>query len=370
MADFLNITLILVAGTVAVAQDLTIHKVRNWLVVSVLAVYLALLLTGVLTISPWPYKVVLINIAIGAICSISMWQFEIWPAGDAKLFILFTVLLPLGYYVNGPIMYFPAMALLLNIFCLGALFLCLKIVLKLAFYLYSIVLKREFFKTMRKGGALALKGLPSFLNTMLFIMLTYIVARLVGDYLLGLGYSLFKSLAVFQFLIVFLLYRRLVTFFRSRLVMTTCLLVLSGLIFMKFALLKFDSSALFAYMIVIFRMTLYSIMAIQVIISVFDLYIKVTQVYEIAPGELEPWVIIDKESVLKVLKEKGVTMKFTADGIDPEDVEKLKKILPPDYKIKAHKTFPFAPFIAAGVLLTMILKMSLLHIVMAYMRAG
>ncbi|MFH1540016.1 MAG: hypothetical protein ABIH66_13765 [bacterium] len=368
MPQMLSTALILATGAIAISQDLTTRKVRNWLLVLVLSIYGALLVAGWLTIGPWSYNAVITNIIIGAVCSIAMWHFEIWPAGDAKLFILFVILLPQDYYVNGSIMYFPSLALLLNIFCLGVAFLCLKVIVRLGIYVHSLVARGVFLKTARSGGRDALKGLPTFSNTMLLFMLTFLVARLVGDSVVGYGSSIFKSLAAFQFLFVFLFYRRLVTFFRSRLVITTCLLTLLCLVMVKFALVKFNFVALYDYMSVVIRLSLYSIMAIQVLITAFDVYINATQVFEITPDRLEPWTIIDKDSVAANLKEHSLTIKFSADGIEPGDVEKLREILPDDHKIKVHKTFPFSPFVVGGVLLTMILKMSLLQIIIMKLR--
>jgi hypothetical protein len=368
MSNTLSVILILVTGAFAVFQDFTIRKVRNWLMLSVLTVYVALLISGLLTIDPWPYKTVLLNIFIGIVCSAAMWQFEIWPAGDAKLFILFTILLPLDYYLNGPTKYFPAVALLMNIFFLGILFLCLKVLVRLGMYFFSLSKNGVLRKTIHSGIATALKGLPAFMDTMVFIVLTFLVARLVGDYVIGYGVNIFKSLATFQFLFIFLFYRRLVTYLRSKLVVTTCLSLLVGLSLLKLALLNFNFPVLYAYMFTIFKMSLYSIVAIQVLIIAFDIYIKITQIFEITPDQLEPWIIIDRESISEILKEHNVKIKFTADGVEPEDVDILKEILPAGHKIKVHKTFPFAPFIVGGVLLTMLLKMSFIHMITLLLR--
>jgi len=368
MSQMLTTALILITAAVAVLQDLKIRKVRNWLMLGVLSVYGALLLTGVLTVGPWPYNVVIINIIIGTITSVAMWLFGIWPAGDAKLFIVFVILLPHYYYTNENIIYFPSLTLLLNIFCLGVGFLCLKAIVRLVMYAYSLAAKGVFLKTALAGGINGLKKLPAQFNTLAFFLLTYLVARMVGDYVLGYGFRIFKSLAAFQFLIIFFFYRQLTAYFRSKLVMATCVLILLMLMFLRLALMGFDYAAFYVYMIALVRMSLYSIVAIQILITAFDVYINATQVFEITPDRLEPWIIIDRESVASKLKEHGVTIKFSADGIEPQDVETLKQILPRDYKIKVHKTFPFSPFVAGGVVLTMLLKMSLLHLIMMRLR--
>ena len=55
-----------------------------------------------------------------------LWQFKLWSAGDAKLFTLFAFLIPLNFYSNYYLNYFPSFILLVNTFLLIILFLVIK----------------------------------------------------------------------------------------------------------------------------------------------------------------------------------------------------------------------------------------------------
>ncbi|MFA6193325.1 MAG: hypothetical protein WC726_00480 [Parcubacteria group bacterium] len=71
-----------------------------------------------------------IDIAINSLISLAvgylLWHFKLWAAGDAKLFFVFSLLLPLKYYSNGAFPHFPSLALLLNVFTFAFIFLILR----------------------------------------------------------------------------------------------------------------------------------------------------------------------------------------------------------------------------------------------------
>ena len=71
-----------------------------------------------------------LDVAINSLISLAvayiLWHFELWAAGDAKLFFVFSFLLPLKYYSSGAFPHFPALALLLNVFTFAFIFLVLR----------------------------------------------------------------------------------------------------------------------------------------------------------------------------------------------------------------------------------------------------
>jgi hypothetical protein len=59
---------------------------------------------------------VLINTLISFVVGYILWYFRLWSAGDAKLFVVLTFLLPLDYYSKNFFLYFPSIILLINVF--------------------------------------------------------------------------------------------------------------------------------------------------------------------------------------------------------------------------------------------------------------
>lgn len=58
-----------------------------------------------------------------AIFSFAFWKWRVWRAGDAKLFSLVALLLPLKYYAGSYFFAFPALPLLINVFSVAILWL-------------------------------------------------------------------------------------------------------------------------------------------------------------------------------------------------------------------------------------------------------
>lgn len=56
------------------------------------------------------------NLALSVLTGYLLWHFNVWSAGDGKLFIAFSSLLPLSIYQVGFYKLFPAIAVLVNIF--------------------------------------------------------------------------------------------------------------------------------------------------------------------------------------------------------------------------------------------------------------
>lgn len=58
----------------------------------------------------------LVNFIITIFIGYMLWYFNMWSSGDAKLFILFSLLLPFNYYLWGNVNYFPSFTILFNAF--------------------------------------------------------------------------------------------------------------------------------------------------------------------------------------------------------------------------------------------------------------
>ncbi len=82
---------------------------------------------------PWGYYARLaLHAALSFACAYALWRYSVWPAGDAKLFIVFALILPL---VNPNLPGFPRMlfvVMLINIFVPAGLILSVETLVRLA----------------------------------------------------------------------------------------------------------------------------------------------------------------------------------------------------------------------------------------------
>jgi Flp pilus assembly protein protease CpaA len=121
--DYLFLPMIFLIGLITSYQDFRYGKIKNkWIILGLawgLGIYLFFLVWGLISepIISFSYIFkVFINSFIALIIGYLLWYFNLWSAGDAKLFALFAFLLPLEYYWRTALPYFPSFVLLINIF--------------------------------------------------------------------------------------------------------------------------------------------------------------------------------------------------------------------------------------------------------------
>ena len=128
MSEWLVLAYIAVLGSWVLYEDLRYGKIRNRLL-------LASLIVGVV----WNVGLFLrarlgqddfvpadkalaylgavgLDVALSLLLGFVMWLLRLWAAGDAKLFAVLTLLLPLRYYRHNLLAYFPSFVLFFNTF--------------------------------------------------------------------------------------------------------------------------------------------------------------------------------------------------------------------------------------------------------------
>ena len=128
--DFFKYLIVAAMAFVAVVtsiEDIRERKIRNkWLLCGIAfaaAAHLVFILVvrlfmkdNLITVNFSYYGKFFINIICAFTVAVILWKTDIWSAGDSKLFITFSFMYPLDYYNKGFMDFFPASALLINIF--------------------------------------------------------------------------------------------------------------------------------------------------------------------------------------------------------------------------------------------------------------
>lgn len=125
---YVSLGIIFAISLVVIREDIGCKKIRNkWIISGFTLGFLLLLISFILGMINFDYLMkVAINTIISLLATFIIWRLEFWPAGDAKLFTLFSFLLPLYYYWKTYLEYFPSFVLLVNIFALFLIFVFLK----------------------------------------------------------------------------------------------------------------------------------------------------------------------------------------------------------------------------------------------------
>ena len=141
---------ILALGIITSYDDIKIGKIKNKYIILAITysfvVYIVLILNYYFsgTMISHTYLIHLAtNFLFAIIVGFLVWWMGIWTTGDGKLFIAYSILVPLTAYSNSYILYFPSTVLLINAF--------------LPFLFYSVV--KLLFSTTAKEKIKALKEL-------------------------------------------------------------------------------------------------------------------------------------------------------------------------------------------------------------------
>lgn len=156
--NYFFLALIFFLGFFIVKDDIKFRKIRNkYILLGFIAgvfLYFAGFIAGITAVD------YLLKVAVNSLIALAVgffiWRLNFWPAGDAKLFFLLSFLLPLKYYYNSYLPYFPSFVLLFNSF-ICALFVILPV-------LVSGVLKelkRTFVKNSQTESEIFLQSEPS-----------------------------------------------------------------------------------------------------------------------------------------------------------------------------------------------------------------
>jgi len=321
---------------------------------------------------------VLLNTSSALLVGFLMWHWNAWSAGDAKLFVLFSFLLPLKFYSNTYLSYFPSFGLLLNIFIIAlGIFL---IMLVWNFVLY--VLKREkrvLTKDERNIRNKKVKeNIFSFLKEVLnllvifFVMVSFfglLFKSTVGENLayfftikLGLEkWVLFIAiLGIFVFLMKFL--QKIKKIFHIAAVILLIWLFYQWTIFNQSPLLVIRPMLSITAAIVfggfIFR-------------KMFDWYVNKKEVRGVSMENLKAGMRLTEET-LNILKRKDEKLfkesigRIYSDGLTEKQALLLKKFAE-DKKItelKIYKPSPFAILIFIGLIVTIIFRGSVIQLIL------
>ncbi len=294
---------------------------------------------------------VLTNTVIAFLVSYGLWYLKLWTAGDAKLFTFFAFMVPLSFYSNSYLPFFPSFSILVNLF--------FPLLIGLA--IISLISK---VKNLKRGK---LEFSLKFFEQLIFRFAYYV-------FIISFMSIVFQLLSKnFNFEAGLI----------SRLVLIVSIIFLIKQ-FNKFAKDKKWHKPLFYSFAVIpiayFLFTgeiemIYFIVKIALVLTLFmvglrsfiNSYIEERDVVQKKIKNLERGDSLTKKS-FKKLKERGEdrtkkiqkSIKNISYSLTKEELKFIKGLFKGDLdqEITTYKTFPFAPFLFLAVIVTLIWKSS------------
>lgn len=293
----------------------------------------------------------IINIIITFSFGFFLWLAGLWPQGDAKLFLGYSLLLPVFTYRHGYISFFPSLVILINTF-----------IPILIFYISNSLLHVKL-KNL-KADAKQIFSPQGVINLILYIFGSFFILQFFLDYFkINLNF-------VLQMIILFIL-MEILNKISSK---TTLWFSTMGCLLR----IIFSFSSIFALSFLFqFSSTVIAFLALKFFLNTTEFYSESVKIKDLKAGmtvserliktkkgmEKKEFSIITIFDVLTVVKEGFLgDVKTRLTTKDVEELQTLQKEKKLNFdEIKITKTVPFAPFMFFGVLLTYFLGGSLFY---------
>jgi len=365
--------IIFLLGAVTSLDDLRIGKVKNkYLIYGIacgLTCYFLLAVKAVFFHDPFffPVMIFLKNIGISCLVSFFIWYFGFWSAGDAKLFMLFSFLVPMNYYgPSYPIPNFPSFILLANAFSVVFVFVIIEIFIKLLLQLFAAIKrlwsleisfksslaflteKLELINRQKKEYAKVALG---YLSIFMFMNILRLLVFIKTD-------ARFASLFGIVCIIISFSFQKLTALFKKR----SVVILISALNAVFITIIIFTAHDMPRVIQELFQSFTFFIIITTILSVVIQTFLNTSETIKINSGQLRPGMLLTHDSAAKIcgiFKKKGIYEKFYPDGLTEEQSRVIKEIGANEAElseISIHKTFPLTPFIFIGVLLTILRK--------------
>lgn len=293
------------------------------------------------------------NGVIAILAGYLIWKLTFWSAGDGKLFALYGFLLPLEFYSEFYINYFPAFALLVNFaipLILLISFKALVAALRKRQKIKEVLVKREFLKphNLRKHGRT------------IFVFVTDITMAMIVIRLLVMLFERLLLLPPNGF-VIFLLLVTLMYGFRKLKIKFPTLEVVKYFIILTFfgnLLAQGDFQSIFDFI----RMIIVFALIVGLLRAVLLFYVRSEETEVVKAKEVKQGMFLTKEwkeylsqKISKLTKNDKHEhfSEVTGGGLTKRQAEIIRELFRDDekYKVQIYNTLPFAPFIllAAGI---------------------
>ncbi len=322
---------ILALGIITSYEDIKEGKIRNKWIVSALVyafvVYAILIISFYLkgTLRTEYIIELLTNFIFAVIVGFGMWLGKLWTAGDGKLFIAYSALIPLSAYVNGYVKYFPSSALLINSFVPAFA------------VLFILLLVRTSLKEKKEAVKLVIEPKSLIASLSSLFVISFLLERILLKWSTAINsYFLVILISISLFSVAGYLLKRNVWIPLAAL----AIIVLTS----QYARgLEFLKRFLGVFLVLVFvRGTIISLAG--------NKFSKLVKIKELKPGMLP----LGNHSSDELSSAKGLPNNV-AEGLSKAEAKKIiSKSKGKLDSIRVKQTVPFAPFLLLGALLTMV----------------
>jgi len=290
----------------------------------------------------------LINSSIAVAFGYALWFCKKWSAGDAKLFSFLASFMPLCFYQNWYVKFFPSLNILVNSFIVVMLFMLYN------FFVYIV-------KYCRARSILtALPGInkSGILNFSRMILSCVPVIYSMSFLLKFAFLRPVPSVNLIVFFIIFFLYAPLLNKKNVSSILSVISLFIIGYLFF------FDAAGL---LVLLHQVAVYVIF-ISVIRFLFNLYIRKKEIVSIGVNDLRPGCVLVDNELKRILKmtnndvNKNL-LSMRSYSLTSSQIEVIRSLCGQDDVFQVYRTIPLGLFLFIGAVFTLISGDSLIRVI-------
>jgi len=304
-----------------------------------------------------------------------MWKFDVWAAGDAKLFIVYSILLPTTFYWKSFFSFFPSFVLMINIFIPIFIYLLISSILYYLKFIYLRIKNKsqnDSLKEEQESKADKRKKILEAVKNMLIVMVAFIglfliiklfqvpIEKHTSVDVFSIQVLIFAAVIIFSNSVIKFLVKPAV--FKS-VIITVAVLICYGLIY------SYNSTVDTIYRTLI-MMSIF-IIVLSIFRRLINFHVLKTNVREVKIEDIKSRMSLFEDIMEEIKKDKKFYNKyigrFYSGGLIPDQVEAVKKWIKNNREemktVKIYKPFPFVSWMFVGVIITIILKGSMFHLI-------
>lgn len=384
--DYLLLPIIIILGVITSWEDFHCNKIKNkWIVIgfiygatTLLILFLWSEFVNLLINNHHPFLEyakdfitplknpleysgkILLNTLLSLLVSFFLWRYGLLAAGDAKLFFLFSFLLPLKYYWKSYLPLFPSFSLLTNIFMPIFIFILIKAI----YFNIKKITNINFSNNISWKQAVKIDSKKNgiFIRSILSLVLVFIVINrllsLANPYLPS-----FLKNSIFTFLIFIAANYILMKYFKNKKIYIVFILLF--IVLAAIDCITIGTKPFLANLFVSLKTTVWFMVIFMSIRFIVGNYLKITTRQKININELKTSMILGVDE--KVMPKIGM---ITGGGMSSEQIEQVRRWCAENNlnEIEIYKKFPFAIWILLGVIMTILLKGSILVLLLNYFK--
>lgn len=349
--------------------DLKTGKVRNKDILLFLSIgilfYIVFFVKGYLSKDPSAFmelKFAGTNVLLAFVVSFFIRSVGIWPAGDAKAYVVANLLIPLAYYKHVYFSYFPGFTLLVNIFMAGIVYIFFKSAQTFLPTARPFLSVQRLSRILMDGMARLSSEWLSYLKEFSSYLIIYFAMNFISLFLFSKSGSISKMAPQVFFVILFFVMRTVGGYVNKYLKGINHFELYSLFIFFAFYMNNWSLLKTSHMLVNMSFSALKFIILYGIIQQVADYYINKAQTLVIDPMTLKEGDLPTQKFIQSLSAETRSKLRITPEGLSSENLA----IIMSDIAMKpggggaasVYQPTPFVPIIFAGVLYTVITGVS------------